>query len=141
MHNAYQDIRTRISEPPLWWDEYAVPRYVPFTPREVGNIYAREVVLLEIACQACSTRYHVAMSFDMIQHALGRASLADRINDGSIHYGDPPNACPAPCLAGASMNCFDLRVVEFWRRERLDWIRDPALERVLPDITDLESED
>jgi len=41
-------------------------------------------------------------------------SLADQVTAGVIHYGDPPSVdC---CAAGATMNCYDLAIVEFWRR-------------------------
>lgn len=83
-------------------------------------------------------------------------SLAQQVRAGTIHYGDPPNTeC---CPAGATMNCWDLRVVEFWARgfalrrirepenkdpsmaaaEYNDWTRVPELEIELPDATDPE---
>lgn len=83
-------------------------------------------------------------------------SLATQVRSGAIHYGDPPNTeC---CAAGPTMNCWDLRVIEFWARgfslrairepenksptmlagEYLDWARVPELEKELPDATDPE---
>jgi hypothetical protein len=124
MNTEYDDIRSRIPEPPKWWDEFAVPRYDAFSPMLTANIYAREVALLLIACQACRTEFPVCMS-------AGR-ELADAIKAGSLHYGDPPNVrC---CPAGPSTNCLDLRVLEYWRRDdRLNWQRDGALEIDLSD--------
>lgn len=84
------------------------------------------------------------------------ANLAEQIRGGVIHYGDPPNVeC---CPAGATMNCWDLRVVEFWASgfalrkirqpentestmapgEFLEWARVAELEIELPDATDTE---
>lgn len=62
-------------------------------------------------------------------------SLAAQIREKSIHFGDPPNACPDSCGAGATMNSEPRRVLEYWRKGRkdegeswLEWVRDPALE-------------
>jgi hypothetical protein len=121
MNTEYNDIRSRIPEPPTWWDEFAVPWYCDFHPRRAANIYAREVALLLIECQACGAEFHVCMS--------DRGGVAEAIRDGSLHYGDPPNVrC---CEAGPSMNCIDVRVMEYWHRPRLEWSRDASLEMEL----------
>lgn len=137
MNHHYNDIRSRIAEPPRWFDENGVPRYDDFSPRDVANIYAREAVLVRIACQGCGARFDVAFSRDRIGWKCGKMvelpPLADSIRDGSLHYGDPPNiGC---CPAGPTMNCDDLRVLEYWRRSKsgFDWDRDGALERPLAD--------
>lgn len=75
-------------------------------------------------------------------------SLSDLVRSGAVHYGDPPNVdC---CAAGPTMNCLDLRVVEFWTRgpivsgqledaiKAMEWRRVPELEVELPDTTDPE---
>lgn len=137
MHNNYADIRALTDQAPPWFDEHAVPRYVPFHPDHCANIYAREVVLLEIACQDCHKRYTVAMTWDSMDCAYGRARLSERVADGSLHYGDPPNACGDDCMAGASMNCIDLRVLEFWNHPTpFEWVRRPELEVALEDLPD-----
>jgi hypothetical protein len=163
MRNGYDDILERIPNRPKWWDERGVPRYCDFVPREVANIYADERVLLMIACQDCGHQFKVAMTsslFDRAVHAIQRnpnstpdeikkqlaPTLAEQIRDGSIHYGDPPayfgkyaeakegGAC---CHSGATMNCIDLKVLEYWRRGDSDkgeaWdTRDAAFEIDLP---------
>lgn len=129
MHHHYRDIRDRIADPPLWWDEHAVPRYSPFAPNEVANIYAQQVTLLEIACQGCGTRFAVAFSWD--DYVFGTSEdgtswvrqcepmTPERVQ--SLHYGDPPNAwC---CAAGPTMNSVPLRVLEFWRRGGKEFTR------------------
>jgi len=124
----YKDITNRLGEP-MWWDEAGVPRYFPFHPSYVNNIYATQVALLEIACQSCGTRFHVAMSTG----PLDAYPLEEPVRRGFIHYGDPPNyGC---CVSGPSMNCEDLRVLQFWTREfPVTWERHPELEIALPDM-------
>ena len=89
--NDYIDITERIAEPPKWWDEHGVPRYAEFSPYLVANIYAEEVVLVEIACQACRSLFPVAFSS---QGGAGPRedgrSLADNIRSGEIHYAIRP---------------------------------------------------
>lgn len=148
MHHHYNDIRSRIPEPPTWWDEHAVPRYGPFRPDATADIYADEVALVEIACQNCGQRFPVAFTTSRSERvmrvamrgfapvdvkaidAAGREAaddtLAKAIRGGWLHYGDPPNAC---CASGATMNCDDLRVLEYWHKpDRFTWVRDTSLE-------------
>ena len=137
MHTDYADIRSRIPTPPLWWDEEAVPRYEPFHPRLTANIYARECALVEIACQNCQARFLVAFSRSdhrflwgedgKLKQVVAAPTLASEVQDGSLHYGDPPNT--DHCDAGPTMNCDDLRVVEFWVRPSAGtWSRHTELE-------------
>lgn len=154
MHHHYNDIVSRIKERPKWWDENAVPRYDEFTPNDTADIYCDEAVLLEIQCQDCGYHFKVAFSSDMYdryhnaslrQHYLKdkgeerdikelarEASLAWGVISNGLHYGDPPNACPPNCAAGATMNSVPLEVLEFWVKDKvsiIDWIRVPELER------------
>lgn len=137
MHHHYNDIRSRIPEEPTWFDEHAVPRYCPFSPNETADIYADECALLEVHCQSCERPFMVAVtckSFDRYDFATKTRglSLADRVVARKLSYGDPPNVdC---CPAGPTMNGVEVRVVEFWRKERLKWSRAPDLEvDVTPD--------
>ncbi len=145
MNESYRDIRSRIAEPPDWWDEHAVPRYGAFSPQHIADIYADECALVLIACQSCGASFPVAMSSGtstatlmaarregpITAEALRRYSVSAGIERGDIHYGDPPNIeC---CPGGPTMNCDDLRVLQFWRRENGDWHRVVELERVLPE--------
>jgi len=85
-------------------------------------------------------------------------NLAEQIAHGEIHYGDPPST--GCCAAGDTMNCWDLRVVEYWARgftlrkildppnvsnvmkgdeiSRYEWTRVPTYEIELPDATSAE---
>jgi hypothetical protein len=141
MHRDYEDIRSRIAEPPQWFDENAVPRYCPFAPQHVANLYACEVVLAEIACQACGRLFHVAFSMDLMEQTRTERTLEDLIRGRHLHYGDPPNV--GCCAVGPTMNSVPRRVLEYWRchhREYVgpggtitdmryfDWRREPALE-------------
>lgn len=127
MNQAYKDITDKLG-PPLWWDEVGAPRYEPFRPGLVNCIYAEEAALLLIACQACRTAFEVAMTQSPVKAvATGRfVTLRQQIENRVIHYGDPPNfGC---CASGPTMNCDDLQVLQFWRRNRFEWVRDSSLE-------------
>lgn len=89
-------------------------------------------------------------------HGLRPDNLAEQITRGKVHYGDPPST--GCCPAGDTMNCWDLRVVEYWARSftlrklveptstsstmsgaehsQLGWTRVPTFEIELPDATD-----
>ncbi len=125
MNHHYEDIRSRIPTPPLWFDENAVPRYSEFGPRESANIYADEAALLHIECQSCGHPFRVCMTWCWSDRALRKvAPLSERVKD--LHYGDPPNInC---CGAGPTMNSEPKRVLQFWRRESHEWARDASLE-------------
>lgn len=122
MHAHYADILSRIPEPPTWWDENAVPRWCEFHPDEVANIYATEVALVLIRCQACQTPFKVAFSSSSSWVMLGREKhLSEILTD--LHYGDPPNnRC---CAAGPTMNSEPVRVMQFWskRNDAREWQR------------------
>lgn len=132
MNANYEDILSRIPEPPKWFNEHAVPRFCDFSPEETANIYATRVALVQIACQRCGREFKVCMSESGWEIFKGKMSLKDEILVGSLHYGDPPNVrC---CEVGPTMNCIDLRVIEYWHRGKdFEWVRDAALEIALPD--------
>jgi len=85
----YSDIISRIAEPPTWFDENGTPRYGPFSPDLLPDIYAVQACLLLIRCQNCGTEFKVSMSFGRYDIRLkrARASLKDRIVSNEIHYG------------------------------------------------------
>jgi hypothetical protein len=136
MHCEYDDIRSKIAEPPKWFDENAVPRYSDFEPGQLANIYASECCLLRIECQNCDHEFDVAMSessMDQVRHQMMfgkiRPHLSDLVRSGDVHYGDPPNA--GCCPSGPTMNSIPRRVLQFWRRRPLPahgWERDSQLE-------------
>lgn len=137
MKAAYDDIKNAINMEPLWYDQNGVPRYAEFGPEMAPDIYAREVVLLRIECQACQKRFWVEMhSCDWPPEI---PMISDDINDWlaegrapewfPIHYGDPPiHDCPG---AGNVMNCEDLYIAQFWKRGKEGWYRVPELEVIL----------
>lgn len=136
MHTDYEDIKKRITDPILWYDKNGVPRYEPFHPDMSPNIYAQEVILLLIECQACAKQFLVEMNWDQLRkigtikdlHPFSQIIKNYQANkEGMIwsplHYGDPPRH--EDCV-GESMNCFDRRVVEFWQRNEkthIEWQR------------------
>lgn len=114
----YSDITSRLGHP-LWWDRHGVPRYEPF---RVGmqSVYADVDGLMEIACQACDQRFLVGFTWSQGRAFLDWARLRALSKDvpqpefsaDGLHYGDPP---PHGC-SGDTMNCIDLRIVEWWKR-------------------------
>lgn len=163
MNHHYKDIRNRIPEPPKWFDEQAVPRYDKFAPNQTADIYCDEVALVEIACQSCGTHFLVAISSQRTDYVLrlmerdeykslpskeaqnawfeglSKSPLADGIREKGIGYGDPPNVeC---CPSGPTMTSDAIRVCEYWHQERMDWVRDAALEIPLDTIYSIYSED
>jgi len=119
MRESYDDIRSRIAESPVWYDQNGAPRYGTFTYKGCPNVYAVEIVLLRIACQACGQQFDVEMSGDIFSR-LG--------NPKELHYGDPPiHEC-----VGDTMNCDDLAVLEVWYRSGTgDWERHSKLEGMI----------
>lgn len=145
MTPEYEDIKSRIAEPPTWYDDHGVPRYGKFCVRNAPNIYANEVALVEIGCQGCELTWLVSFtrsSMDDIRaKIMGREpqTIAESIRAGSLHYGDPPSHVETD-HAGSTMNCIDWRVIEYWHipPNTWDWVRDQSLEINLPDWTDEE---
>jgi hypothetical protein len=143
MHASYEDITSRIPTEPLWFDEYAVPRYCDFSPARSASIHIGEIALAEITCQECRKKFHVALS-----DINFRGGIAEAIRNRTLDYGDPPRHDGSPndpraCTAGASMNSEPRRVIEYWHRHDrrhvdsnrkitnlayFEWVRDPLLE-------------
>jgi len=126
---SYLDIRSKIEEEPLWYDENGTPRYEKFSPELSPDIYADEVVLLEIACQDCKQRFFVEMSWSTMRGLFKSRDVecfSSRFDNWAkdkeyfpIHYGDPPiHGC-----AGDTTNCYDLRIVEFHKKENFRFKR------------------
>jgi hypothetical protein len=124
VHASYQDILDRIDAAPVWWDENGVPRFDPHHPDLCPDVYAREVALIRIECQSCQLGFLVQMSTGSPR---ARGSLTEMIRNKTIHYGDPPRH-DVDCMAGDTMNCTDIAVVEFWRWTLLSWERVTELE-------------
>jgi hypothetical protein len=122
MHTSYDDILSKISEPPQWFDEHAVPRYCKFEPTCCVDIHCSEAVLAEITCQVCGKPYKVAFSQSewAAKQRNGRR-LKDDIVERTLHYGDPPFAC---CGAGASTNSEPRHVLEYWHRHDRQYVDD-----------------
>lgn len=124
MNASYKDIRERIQEEPTWWDENGTPRYGAFHPDLSPNIYAREVVLLVIACQSCQSRFSVEVNSGF---GFGH-SLSEQVQKHSIGYGDPP----AHSCTGDTMSSDEVAVAEFWARPGMeDWKRVAELEGLI----------
>lgn len=125
MKAEYLDIKNKIKEEPKWYDENGVPRYDTFSPELSPNIYADEVVLLEIACQSCRKRFFVEMNWDRMRVIFGNdigsfSELLERkinpIECILIPYSDPPRH---NCV-GDTMTSDSMRIVQFWKRGDID---------------------
>lgn len=157
MLNNYSDIIRLTVEDPVWYDGNGVPRYKPHGA-EFFPVYAKEVALIKIACQACLRQFLVQMSCNSSDYSdwFWRQEwpkpdtnhipkLADTARDGIIHYGDPPGHHGPDgeyCHTGCTMNVYDLAVVEFWEQGQgpsdwRSWKRISELERELPDASEI----
>jgi hypothetical protein len=139
MHASYDDIISRISTPPMWFDEHAVPRYCAFHPERSASIHIGEIALIEITCQNCQRRFRVAIS----PVNFREQTIAEAIRRKRLYYGDPPRHDSDGCEMGASMQSEPRRVLEYWHRYNpryaaggrvtnvkayFKWVRDPSLE-------------
>ena len=124
MKQEYNDIIDKLGKP-LWWDEVGVPRYEKFHPNLLNDIYAKEGCLLLIRCQFCGCKFKVGLSYNTF---LEKSSLGERINNKTIHYGDPPNYYKGCCQVGSSANSDSIKVIEYWEKENFEWKRNKKFE-------------
>lgn len=136
MNQHFRDLLDLSDTPPTFWEKGGVPRFAPFEPEVVSDIYADEVALVEIACQCCDTRFKVAFTSSRSSRTyaamralaqgedLHEAAEAHRIENmirgKGLHYGDPPNICC--CAAGPSMNSDTVQVLEFHKRNHPEFV-------------------
>jgi hypothetical protein len=129
----YGDILSRISVTPSWWDDNGVPRYGEFHPELAPNIYAEEVALYLIKCQACEAEFKVTRTWDKIYSYWSKNATKPSKLIPELYYGDPPNnRC---CSVGPTMNSVSVKVLEFWQKRSSKWFRVPGLEVNLIDIS------
>jgi hypothetical protein len=139
MNRQYDDILSRIPEPPAFWQQGGIPRYGTFDPEASSDVYSNELALVEIACQFCRKPFTV-----LIETAGHDRRIAEAIRAGTLHYGDPPNT---GCCGGVSAGSLALRVLQYWAKAHpehvedglvvdvqgfFEWRRDPSLEVELP---------
>jgi hypothetical protein len=86
MFHHYEDIISRIAEPPRWYDEQGVPRYCDFAPNVIGNIYANECVLLEIECSGCDQIIIAALDESRNQDSYFERGSSARFVRGSMKW-------------------------------------------------------
>ena len=104
MNADFSDITDRISEPPVWWDTYGVPRWCVFSPSSSVEIYTSSSELLEVQCACC-----------------GRKFLVNTVSGDFREYGDPPyHKCP-----GDHNSVILLRVVQSWIHVDGSWVHLP----------------
>jgi len=123
MKAEYEDILALTDKEPDWYDQDGVPRYAPFHPELCPDIYANEVILLKIQCQACGKLFRVEMHWNAYQD---KPSISDAIKEGNLgylRYGDPPRHGVGKddttyCYAGDTMLSESVEILEFWRNDR-----------------------
>ena len=142
---AYNDILDLTDKTPIWWDECGVPRFVSFLPELVNDIYANEAALVLISCQNCNAKFKVAFScnaFANIQHKKASPIIVlpikTFIENKTLHYGDPPRHHNEGYCIGTTMNCNDIKVLEYWHKFDLEWERDKSLEIELEERPEVE---
>lgn len=150
MNHYFDDIISKLGEP-IWYDIAGFPRYCKFEPDKTSNIYATFAIYYEIGCQGCGRKFNVAASysdFDMYENFLSKKFIKENEDKkvaiselalpwfkeqtpeqlaNILHYGDPP----AHGCVGDTMNCYDLRILEFWYQDNHDWQRIESLETEL----------
>lgn len=128
MKPKYNDILSRISSVPLWYDNNGGPRFDTFRPDLCSNIYADEIILLKIQCQDCHEIFLVEIHNSKSNSSQSLEYQVIHYKSyiiNPIHYGDPPNH--NDCI-GNTMNAESLQIVEFWKRDRCDWVRNSEFE-------------
>lgn len=134
MLTNYDDIIKNAGEP-SWYDEYGVPRYCPFAPKECG-VYINAVTLFIIECQDCRERFNVATVWNNTFPFMEQLRLAQERGESTWSigwekepplkhapsYGDPPRH---DCSGGAGevMSSNTVSVIELWVQENFDWVR------------------
>ena len=129
MHVRYNDIVSRVSEPPVWWLR-GVPRYGPFRPGD-ATVYGYQIALVHTRCQSCGQRYDVAAEPEPYRNLRNVIAF-----ESQLDIGDPPNVCHnPPHCTGTVMTSDQIAVLEFWERDGSTtvWTRDPTMERPLVD--------
>lgn len=126
MHLKFEDITDRIAEDPRWWLE-SVPRYCDFAPNQV-DVYANEAALLLIEGQSPAGLFEVAVFSPSRRFRFGiRAHL---LTYGDIFVGDPPNY---KGRASPTMQTHTIKILQYWKRDDFEWVRDDSWEVQLHD--------
>lgn len=114
----YQDVISRIVEPPTWWDSSGYPRWDE--PKDgATNIYVDEGIVVRIGCQGCDKTFLVVYEESHYEPLLreDHRGLITMAKDGDPpHYGDPPrHGC-----VGDTMNSYAISTVRTWKRGPVD---------------------
>jgi len=124
----YFDIIKRAGTPD-WYDNHGVPRYGEFNPDMLG-VYDKFAVLVRIACQACDQEFLVGCGYRDYEFRFSGDIHENSLEEitKNFHYGDPPRH-GLTCLAGDTMNCIDLVILEAWEKDSTwEWVRRTELE-------------
>jgi hypothetical protein len=127
MHPRYDDITSRISEPPRWWFN-GVPRYKHFEPDDL-SVSPEQVALARVACQGCETEFLIGVEK---KPSCQTDALAE-LYSGDLNVGDPPrhDHPDGSRCAGETMGAVQIEVIEAWERASAfpwGWFRRPDCE-------------
>ena len=153
MLRKYLDIISKLGRPE-WWDGQGAPRYVEFHP-DLCGVYDRYIAFMEIGCQSCDATFLVASEINIMEATSNFelplipvilegeekkiAEVENKLDKeggespwfqvGSFHYGDPPPTFHKEyCMSGPTMNSVPIRIIEFWEREKFEWVRNHKYE-------------
>lgn len=148
MWPSYDDIITRIDEPPSYYTQQGVPRYGAFHPSAV-TVYANAVSLYQVRCQAemCGQLFEISYAWPTLFERLSlreeHGGLPNDIEDQAavnawhinihkdinphelVDLGDPPYHFynDATCT-GTTMSSITVALLEHWERGPLEaWSR------------------
>lgn len=151
MKQRYDDIIEAVGQEPIWWTMDGVPRFKPFSPYDVSDIYANEAALVEIACQCCGKKYQVAMTSSnetaMTEHhrMVAMTFHLNSKNNGTTNCSQIEAQFPREqyrlhtriktgnlfykdppntgcCASGASMTSLMIKVLEYWTKDHQRYI-------------------
>lgn len=118
MKAQYEDILALTDKKPDWYDSDGVPRFAQFHPDLCPNIYAKEVILLDIQCQECGRHFKVELHWRPTNQNQSISEAISKGDLGYIHYGDPPRHRNTNgknrCYAGDTMSADSMKILEFW---------------------------
>lgn len=127
----YNDIKSRIAEPPTWYTSEGVPRWGVPTDGDT-NIYADEGIVILVGCQGCDSKFHIVWEqkntdemFNYIRAGKDwpdgkpmECTLVNNALNGDVpHMGDPPRH---DCV-GDTMNSIPFLVSHWWRKNKDKW--------------------
>lgn len=113
----YDDILSRIPEPPTWWDRHGCPRYNEPIPENCSHVYADRLTFMRIECQGCGQEFIVEFASSRMNRLNREGTEILEVDPTLLQYGDPPNiGC---CSAGATMSSYPREIIAHYERGKM----------------------